>query len=395
MKVLHAVHPFLRISENWIYPQVMGVAGVEPGVLTSKRENAQQFPAPEVRFIYDPPRWRQGATLPRLFNTACFRLGWRGVVARYAVKRWHPDMIHAHFGHTGWDMLPIRAQLGIPLICSFYGMDAWQLPARQPEWLERYCQLFMEGDLFLVEGPAMRERLDSLGCPAEKIRICPIGVPVDELPFSARPPGRPLRVVMIARFVEKKGFEDGLAACAEACKRGAELNVDIIGDATDDVGERIKTQLQLLAGGPELAGHVTFHGFRPPAEARKIVCASEVFLCPSKMGSDGDAEGGSPVALTEAMALGLLCIGTRHCDIPEVIRDGETGLLAQPGDIAGLATLIARASADPAAMLVLRRQGREHVARRFSSGQQLRDLRAVYDEFPHENWRLFGSPATN
>lgn len=380
MRVLHAVHPFLRISENWIYPQVMNVPGVEPGVLTSHRENEQQFPAREISFIYDPPRWSEGAGIPRLLNSVCFRLGWRGVFAGMAAKRWRPDLVHAHFGHTGWDMLRIRKQLGVPLICSFYGMDAWQLPVSEPKWLGRYGRLFAEGTFFVVEGPAMRERLVAIGCPREKVRICRIGVSVDTLPFTERPPATPLRIVMIARFVEKKGFEDGLAACAEARRLGMDLAVDIIGDGTDAVGAQIKAQLKRIAGSPGLDGRVTFHGFLKPAEARAVICGSDVFLCPSKLSSDGDAEGGSPVALTEAMAMGLLCIGTRHCDIPEVIRKGETGLLAESGDVTGLAALIVRASADAQEMLVLRKQGREHIAANFSVVQQLRDLRAVYEE---------------
>jgi colanic acid/amylovoran biosynthesis glycosyltransferase len=227
----------------------------------------------------------------------------------------------------------------------------------------------------------MRDRLVAIGCPTEKVRICRLGVTVENLPFTARPPCDPLRVVMIARFVEKKGFEDGLAACAEARKLGAELKVDIIGDGTDAIGEGIKAELHRIAGRPELQGRVTFHGFLKPAEARALIGASDVFLCPSKLSSNGDAEGGSPVALTEAMALGLLCIGTRHCDIPEVVRDGETGLLAESGDVAGLARLLARAAGDAGGMLVLRRQGREHIATNFSAARQLRDLRGIYDEF--------------
>jgi hypothetical protein len=44
-----------------------------------------------------------------------------------------------------------------------------------------------------------------------------------------------------------------------------------------------------------------------------------VFLCPSRFGPGGDAEGGLPVELLEAMGMGLLCVGSRHCDIPEAI----------------------------------------------------------------------------
>jgi colanic acid/amylovoran biosynthesis glycosyltransferase len=278
----------------------------------------------------------------------------------------------------GWEMLPLKRRLGLPIITSFYGVDAWQLPVSSQLWRERYVQLFAEGDLFLAEGPAMRERMISIGCPAERIRVVRLGVDSAKLPFDRKPFGAPLRVVMMARYVEKKGLPDGLRACAAACRNGADLEVTIIGDSTDEPGARIKAELQGLALSDPLRGRVTFAGFLPPAEARLVLRKGDVFLCPSKHSADGDAEGGSPLALTEAMALGMLCIGTRHCDLPEVIRHHETGLLADSGDIAGLAVLLREAAANPEASLALCERGRAHIEEHFSTAGQVLELAKIY-----------------
>ncbi len=188
---------------------------------------------------------------------------------------------------------------------------------------------------------------------------------------------------MMARFIEKKGLTDGLRACAEAVRMGANLEVILIGDCSrgDAAGERIKAELIEIAKSYALRGRVTFEGFLKPREARVLLRKSDMFLCPSKHAADGDAEGGSPLALTEAMALGLLCIGTRHCDIPEVIRHEETGFLADSGDAAGLAALLVRAAAHPEASRVLCLEGRSHIETHFSTARQVIELERIYAQF--------------
>lgn len=380
-KVLHVADPFLRISENWIYPQVTQVAGVTPAVLCSARENQDTFPAPGCAFFFDPPPWNRMLGIPRILNSLAFRFGSHGFVAGRSVGRWKPDLIHAHFGMIGFNALELRRRLGVPLVTSFYGMDAWQLPTEQPDWIPQYRVLFREGTLFLVEGPAMRERMVAIGCPRPKIRICRIGVRLNGIPFEPQPVAGPLRILMIGRFIPKKGFEDGLAACVQAVHRGVDAHVTIIGGPSpgDTTGQAIDETLHALAKDPDLEGRIHFAGFVKPDQARELLRKHHVFLCPSKHAPNGDAEGGSPVALTEAMALGLLCIGTRHCDIPEVIRHEETGLLADSGDVTAITDLIEHVAKRPDRVERLRRAGRKHIEQNFHIDTQVQDLRSAYD----------------
>jgi colanic acid/amylovoran biosynthesis glycosyltransferase len=310
------------------------------------------------------------------------------------VKRWKPDLIHAHFAMAGFNALELRRKVGVPLVTSFYGRDAWQLPTEHPEWIPRYRQLFREGTLFLVEGPAMRERMQILGCPLKKLHICRMGVRLDEIPFMPKPITGPLKIVMMARFTPRKGLEDGLAACVQAIHRGVDALVTLIGGPSpgDPTGEAIAETLRALAKGPETEGRIDFVGFVQPDRAREILRQHHVFLCPSKHAPNGDAEGGSPVALTEAMALGLLCVATRHCDIPEVARHEDTGLLADSGDVTGLTDLLERVAKFPSQVERLRTAGRKHVEENFPIGNQLRDLRAVYDACLATDGRRMAKP---
>ena len=281
----------------------------------------------------------------------------------------------------GWGALRIQRNLGIPLITSFYGVDAWQFPEAVPKWRARYNRLFEQGDRFLVEGPAMRDRLVALGCRSTKIDIVRLGIAVDRLAFIDRSFNPPLRVLMLGRFIPKKGFEDGLNACLVARRQGVDLTVQIIGDAAenDSGGKQIRRDLQTLAAKPELMGRVKFEGFVPPDKAKTLANQANVFLCPSKHAKDGDAEGGSPVALTEAMAIGLFCIGTRHCDIPEVIRNNDTGLLCDSGDVETMAALLEWVVKNPADASSITLRGRKHIENNFSLTGSLQRLQTLYE----------------
>ncbi len=378
MRVLHTLESFLPVSENWIHPQITRVPGVQSAVLCSREENRSLFKINGSPVFLDPPPWSEKFGLARLANSAAFRVGRPLLVAGAAARQWQPDLIHAHFGMRGWASLPLQHRLSVPMITSFYGIDAWMLPISGEVWAQRLGTLFAQGDLFLAEGPAMRRRLVEIGCPEEKVEVIRLGVDLATFNFTARDFSGPLRIVMMGRFVEKKGLPDGLRSFAEAVRRGTDLRMTIIGDATDAGGEDIKSKLQEIAAAPELAGRIEFTGFLPPAEARQHLRDAHIFLCPSQHAANGDAEGGSPLALTEAMATGMLCIGTAHCDIPELITDGESGFLRESGDVPGLASALVLAAAEPEKLPGICRAGRELIESEFAQERQCLRLRETY-----------------
>ena len=379
IRVLHAIDVYLRVSENWIYPQIHCDSEVSSAVLCRNVENLDQFPLRKVPMFLDPPRWSESLGIPRLINSLAFRAGHSSLVAAVAVRRWKPDLIHAHFGMHGWSLLPLKQRLRIPMITSFYGIDAWALPERNALWHDRYRELFESGESFIVEGPAMGDRLKAIGCAASKIHTVHIGIDLSALPLSPRKLNAVPRVLMLGRFTEKKGLIDGLRACVEARRRGGDFLVTIVGDAVsgDKTSASIKAELHKIAASPELNNRVCFAGSVSVAKSRVLMREHDIFLCPSKHARDGDAAGGSPVSLTEAMALGLHCIGTRHCDIPEVIRHGETGLLATSGDIQALAALLAEAI-ENLEETRMREHGRKHIEERFSASAQREAFQKIY-----------------
>ena len=79
-------------------------------------------------------------------------------------------------------------------------------------------------------------------------------------------------------------------------------------------------------------------GLLPHPTALEELKRATILLYPSVTASDGDTEGGAPVALIEAMAMGVPIVSSLHADIPEVVIDKTCGLLFPERDIAGLAT---------------------------------------------------------
>ena len=382
VRVLHTVDAFLPVTENWIYSMVTAVPGAVGAVLCGEARNLAQFPMPaDSMFARRKTVPAPGEGLGSIRRTGA-RLAnrIREVVAPIQASHWKPDLIHAHFGTSGLASLRLQQKLGVPLLTSFYGYDAWLLPDQNSEWRLRLKTLFAAGDLFLAEGPAMKARLVDLGCAPERVHIHRIGVDVTGISFREPRFNGSLKIAMVGRFVEKKGLLDGLRACALAAASGIPVHVTIIGDAVanDPAGVAIRKSLHLQAEVASLAGRVDFTGFVTQAEMCAILSEQNIFITPSRHAASGDAEGGSPVVLAEAMAMGLLCLGSRHCDIPEVIVEGETGLLFDEGDVEGLTDRLREVASGRVPMTAIANQGRRRVEECFSTERQLTRLAVLY-----------------
>jgi glycosyltransferase involved in cell wall biosynthesis len=115
-------------------------------------------------------------------------------------------------------------------------------------------------------------------------------------------------------------------------------------------------ELEELARSLGLGGAVLFAGYRPNPE--RFLAAMDVFVLPSR------AEA-MPLVIPEAWAAGRPVVASRVGGIPELIEDGKTGLLIEPGDVDGLAVRLRRLLADPPAARELGRAGRELARTRY------------------------------
>jgi colanic acid/amylovoran biosynthesis glycosyltransferase len=162
------------------------------------------------------------------------------------------------------------------------------------------------------------------------------------------------RALCVASLQEYKGHEVLLRALADGGPQLARLELDLVGSGP------LRGDLERLAGALALASRVRFHGALSEPEVAQLLDRADCAVLASIVGSNGQMEG-IPVALMEALAAGVPVVATRLSGVPELIRDGETGLLAEPGSVADLRCALRALLADPAGALARAEAGRRLV----------------------------------
>ncbi len=335
LTVIHSVKRWLPQTETWLYNQVRFLPPwVENHIVCEATENLDQFPMPNIHSLFEGSSWRyfwdKGLRALRVRR----HLGFLVEQAR----RHHAQVLHSHFGNAGWANIETAKQVGLKHVVTFYGLDVNYLPKLNTRWCERYRTLFHYADRVLCQGPHMAQCLLDLGCPEHKVRIHHLGIRVDEIPFKPRQwnPAETLRVLIAASFREKKGIPYALEALGYL-QQEVRLEITILGDANHEARSQMEKQ-KILATIEKhnLQSKVRMLGYQPHAVLFEEGYKHHIFLSPSVTASDGDTEGGAPVTIIEMAATGMPVVSTMHCDIPEVIHNGITGLLAEERDVEGL-----------------------------------------------------------
>jgi len=345
---------YLGLTETFIYDHLVAMRRVRLVVVARRLENTDRFPLPQSVPLHRSPPQRYtaewaAAALRRLFRGGNPHL--EGILERERI-----DLIHAHFGPTACEVRATARRAKRPLIASFYGYDA-SVKEVVEAYRERYVRLFEDASLILVEGSAMKRRLEALGCPSSKIRIHRIGIHPSTYRFRERtgPASGPVTLLMCGRMVPKKGYPIALRALDQARRRGARLALRIIGDGPE------RPVVEETIRGLGLQDAVRLLGSQPREVFLDEMDRADIYVQPSLTASDGDSEGGAPTTLLEAQASGLPILTTRHADIPEIVTEGGSALLSDEGDAGGLAENMAHLASDPSAWPAMGRAGRAHV----------------------------------
>ncbi len=365
--VAHCVTPYLNLTMTWVHGQVRSHRRYRPVVLTQAARNLDRFP---VERLHDAAAW----SLPRrLANYLVHRLTSQYPFYGRLLRQERAALIHAHFGQEGYRCLRARRQAGIPMVTTFYGLDASAL-MQVPVWRARFRRLFAAGDLFLAEGPHLAQRLIDAGCPADKVRVHKLGVDLDAIPF--RPVRAPLDghrvVLMCGYFREKKGFPIGVRAFARVAARRRDLWLHIIGDGPG------RGEIEAAIAHSGVQDRVRLFGLLPAPDYLRQLLACHVLLHPSVTASDGDTEGGAPVTVIEALASGLPVVSSLHADIPVVAPHGTCALLAPERDVEALAAALDALLADDERRARMGTAGRQHVCEHHSLARQGERLEALY-----------------
>lgn len=359
-------HFFLPPSETFVYQTLRCLDRYEARVFAIERLSPEKFPWTDVIALRSLPLGTLEALLYRVTTYSPRFFAWARTTR----------LLHAHLGYTGVHGLAAAARFGLPLVTSFYGRDVTILdsytrfqPAYWHFWaLERL--LFARGTRFNALSRDMRTALVRRGCPADRIRIVPLGIDVQRFVPQRRPHRATARVLMVGREVEKKGFDDGLRACSLAKAAGADIEVVLLG-----TGGPLLSYLKHTAEALRLP--VVYPD--PQTAPARAMADADILLAPSRTARDGDREG-TPTVIFEAAASGLPIVATQHAGIPEQVSHDVTGLLAPERDVEMLAAHLVRLCKAPSERDSMGQEGRRLVEREFSTEAHRDRIQAVYDE---------------
>lgn len=284
------------------------------------------------------------------------------------VRRRGIEHLHAHFASAATTVARAAAAIaGVPYSFTAHAKDIFH-DSVDPEDLERKLagahHVVTVSDYNLAH---LRERFPT-AC-SRLVRVYN-GLDLDRFPRSAedRAPG----VVAVGRLVEKKGFSVLVQAVAELRRAGRDVRCSIVG------GGELATALAEQVDRLGVRDLVTLTGPLPQSGVASIVAGTQVLAAPCVIGSDGNADG-LPTVLLEALAVGTACVSTTVTGIPEVVRDGETGMLVPPGDPVALAASVRRLLDDAALRTHLADAGRLLVESQFDGRRQARELRSLVE----------------
>lgn len=244
------------------------------------------------------------------------------------------DWLHSHFLHTPASVTRYAALLrGLPWSVSAHAKDIWT----SPDWEKREKLADCAWAVTCTEANA--EHLSSLA-PEGRVERVYHGLDLSRFPAPTAPVGgNDVPVILsVGRAVDKKGYDDLLRALAlvEAPFRFVHIGGGVL---TGD--------LKTLAKELGIADQVEWRGAQPQEAVLQALRAADIFALASRISDDGDRDG-LPNVIVEAQSQGLPVVATAVSAIPELIRDGENGLLTPPRDPAAMATALNRLLGDPA-----------------------------------------------
>ncbi len=388
MRIAYIVGAYPAQSETFIEREIeaLEARGVTVEVFALWRTRQKHTPAPGVRRVHRVSRLRVlRHFLVGMARQCSWKLmkvmlneGWRFSRALWEclvpyelsgqIEALGIDRVHAHFGNEP-AFVAAGAAFGAeprrPFTFSVHARDVFV----EGKWMDYSAS---RAERIIACNSAAAKRAAELVREADrpKIVLVPHGLPLERYPFRAKmPKGEPL-ILGVGRFVEKKGFANLVYAVAAVRKKGRRVRCWLVGDGPER-GALQRQVTQLSVGDA-----VEIKGWMPQEELAEAYEQAAALAAPSVVARDGDMDG-LPNVVVEAAALGVPLVTTGVGGLPDLVRDGETGLVAKPGDADDLAERIEALLDDPAGALSRARRAREAVEARHDEAKTVPQLIAA------------------
>jgi len=246
--------------------------------------------------------------------------------------------LYVHFLHTPASVARYAALFrGLSWACSAHAKDIWTTK----DWEKREKLAAMRW-LVTCTGTGARH-LTALAPDPERVSLVYHGLDLARFPDPGPRPapsaGATATLLSVGRLVEKKGYDDLLAALASL---PPDLDWRFVHIGGGDLRDRLRARARDLG----IAERIEWRGAQPQNVVLEAYRAADLFVLPSKIAGDGDRDG-IPNVLMEAQSQRLACLSTAVSAIPELIEDGATGVLVPPGDVPALSTALERLLREP------------------------------------------------
>jgi colanic acid/amylovoran biosynthesis glycosyltransferase len=406
MKIAFIVNEFPSLSETFVLNQITGLLdkGQEIEIFARRRGNMQKvhneiyrfdlikrttyfLPIPRNRFL----RAFEGIFLIARYLPRCpgsvlnslnfFRFGKlaASLILFFQsipfLNKGPYDVIQCHFGQNG-NLAVILRNIGAlsgKIVTTFHGFDLTSYIKKFGP--KSYEYLFEKGDLFLPISARWKNRLIALGCTKNKILVHRMGIDIGKI-SSKKHKNKDdilIRILSVARLVEKKGIYFGVEAVAKIIKKNTNIEYLIVGDGP------LKNDLIDQINRLNLNGNIKLLGSMEHEKIIELMHSSDIFLAPSVTSNSGDQEG-IPVVLMEAMAAELPVISTYHSGIPELVSNGINGFLVKEYDVYALTEKIERLISYPQIAKHFGLEGKKKVIKDYDINKLNRRLLDLYIE---------------
>jgi glycosyltransferase involved in cell wall biosynthesis len=279
----------------------------------------------------------------------------------------HADAIHAHSSKAGF-LVRLAAAIGRRRARTVFTPHAWSFFAadgarsRLYVALERLAAHWCHTIVAVSEAEREAGLEQRIGC-RDLYRVVVNGIDVHL--FARDPEPAPRRIVMIGRLDPQKRPDIAVRALAALRRAHADASLWIAGDGSSRV------ELDALVADLDLSGSVRFLGARTDVPA--LLAEAACFVLTS------DYEG-CPLSVLEAMAAGVPVVATAVGGVPELVVDGETGVLVRPRAPDEVAEAVGKLFANPASARTMGAAGRARARERFTLERMVDSLDELYRE---------------
>ena len=281
-----------------------------------------------------------------------------------------PDIIHAHFAKDQAHIARIMASiLRVPYTVTTHATDIFV-----PSCKTRLRRVLGEASTVLTISDYNIPHLMEYGISRDKITVARL--PLDTAKLPGRKSVTASAVCTASGLVPKKGVEVLVSAVRMLQQKQIKIKVTVIGSDPEGIVLR-----KYITESRDLP--IDFAGTLNSSETLDIVASASFFVLPSVEAANKDKDG-IPVALIEAMGMGVPCISTELSGIPELIENRVSGLLVQPGSAEELADAMMTLLSDRELAETLGRAGQKQVFTNHSPEKQAAIITDRFTEIVEE-----------